>query len=392
MTSAQTAVQRTTLPIGILASAVFLSSIGSRIIDPLLSVLAEDFHTSIPAVSVLVAAFTLPYGLFQIIIGPIGDRVGKLRVMLVALLGYCLATAGCAFSTGLPMLTVLRVMAGASSAGLIPMGLAYIGDAVPYAERQAALGRFLNGAVLAQVLAGPLGGVFGQYIGWRGVFLLLSACALVAAAVLSSRLGELHDPPVNSHFSVRNYLLLARRPFSRRLLFCGTLDGMLLVGCFPFLAPYMAAQFGLSDFAVGLVLACFGLGAWLYIRQARRLVPILGESGMVLAGSVLMAMALSLGMLTPHWLGFIAVEFVLGFGFFMLHSVLLAGATEILPGARATAVASFAFMMFMGQSLGALAMGGLIATIGYQPAFRLDASGILVLGVLLWVLLRNRTA
>ena len=390
MTSAQSAALRTALPIGILASAVFLSSIGSRIIDPLLSVLADDFHTSIPAVSVVVAAFTLPYGLCQIIIGPIGDRVGKLRVMLVALLGYCLATAGCAFSTGLPMLTLLRVAAGASSAGLIPVGLAYIGDAVPYADRQVALGRFLNGAVLAQVLAGPLGGIFGQYIGWRGVFLLLSACALVAAAVLGGRLGTLHDPPADNHFKAGNYLVLARRPFARRLLLCGTLDGFLLVGCFPFLAPYMASQFGLTDFAVGLVLACFGLGAWLYIRQAKRLVPTLRESGMVLAGSVLMATALSLGMLSSHWLAFLAVEFVLGFGFFMMHSVLLAGATEILPGARATAVASFAFMMFMGQSLGALTMGGLIATIGYRQAFRLDASGILLLGVLLWVLLRNR--
>ena len=381
---------RTALPIGLLASAAFLSSAGSRVIDPLLHVLASDFATSVSAVSVVVAAFTLPYGLLQLVIGPLGDRVGKLRVLLVALLAYALATGACALASNLPMLTLLRMAAGAASGGLIPVGMAYIGDAVPYGQRQVVLSRFLNGAVMAMILAGPFGGVFGQYFGWRGVFLLLAAAALGVAAVLAFRMADLPDPPGAGRFSMRHYMTLGRQSFSRRLLLCGMLDGVLLVGCFPFLAPYLHEAFGLPYAAVGLVLACFGLGALAYIRLAPQLVARLGEARMVVTGSAIMAAALLGGMRAGHWAVFVPVELLLGFGFFTMHSVLQARATELLPDARATAVSSFAFCLFMGQSLGALAMGGLIGTIGYQAAFRLDAAGVLILGGLLWALLRHR--
>ena len=80
------------LPIVLLAAAGFLSSAGARVVDPLLSVIARDFATTVPAVSIVVAAYTLPYGLCQIAIGPFGDRVGKLRVILWAMFAFALAT------------------------------------------------------------------------------------------------------------------------------------------------------------------------------------------------------------------------------------------------------------------------------------------------------------
>ena len=61
------------LPILLLAAAGFLSSAGARVIDPLLSVIALDFGTTVPAVSIVVAAYTLPYGLCQVLLGPAGS-------------------------------------------------------------------------------------------------------------------------------------------------------------------------------------------------------------------------------------------------------------------------------------------------------------------------------
>src|SRR5690242_557239 len=136
------------LPLGLLATAGFLSSAGARIVDPLLAVIARDFGTTVPHVSVVLAAFTLPYGLFQLILGPIGDRFGKLRLMLGALLAYAVITSACALASSLSALTVLRACAGGASAGLIPVCLAYIGDSVPYESRQATLSRFLVGVML----------------------------------------------------------------------------------------------------------------------------------------------------------------------------------------------------------------------------------------------------
>ena len=383
----------TALPIGLLAAAGFLSSAGARVIDPLLHVIATDFATTVPIVAVVITAFTLPYGLNQLVLGPVGDKYGKLRVMLGALVAYAVATASCALAGNLASLTFLRAIAGASSAGLIPVGLAYIGDAVPYEQRQVTLSRFLTGVMVAQMVAGPVGGLFGDTIGWRGVFLVLAFGAMIVAGLLAWRIRGLPDRrSANATFNPRLYARLARGAFSRPLLIGAMLDGMIMAGSFPFIAPYLHDGFGLSYQRVGLVLACFGLGALVYTQLASRIIPRFGDPGMVTVGGLLMSAGLVVGMTAGSGLVFVLVELMLGLGFFMLHGVLQARATEMLPDARATAVSSFACVLFIGQSLGAASMGVLIQLYGYQVAFLIDAAAIFVMALWLRALLRNRVA
>jgi predicted MFS family arabinose efflux permease len=379
------------LPLGVLAAAAFLSAAGARVMDPLLHVVASDFGTTVPAVSIVVAAYTLPYGICQIFLGPLGDRFGKLRVITLALVAYAVATGACALASGLPTLTVLRMFAGGTSAAIIPIGMAAIADSVSYQDRQVTLSRFLNGIVLAQILAGPVGGVFGQYLGWRGVFVLLAVGAVVVSGLLAMRLKRFPDRASGgATFSMDNYATLLRPGLARIILLAAMIDGVVLMGSFPFMAPFMHEAFGLPYAAVGGVLACFGIGALIYTRIVRRLVPLLGEHGMVLAGAVVMAAGVAVGTATPVWAGFLVAQVMMGLGFFLLHGVLQARATEMLPRARATAVASFAFTLFLGQSLGALAMGALIFHLGYRGAFLLDGVAIVGLGSWLFVLLRRQ--
>ena len=381
--------ERIALPLGLLAAAAFLSSAGARIVDPLLHAISTEFAVSVPDLWVVIAAFTLPYGLNQLILGPVGDRFGKLRVMLGALVGYALFTGGCALASDLASLAALRACAGAASAGLIPVGMAYIGDAVPYDRRQVTLSKFLTGIVLAQTLAGPVGGVFGQYVGWRGVFLVLATLAVLIAVAFAARIRGLPDQRSPGRmFNPENYLRMARHRTGRLVLLAAVLDGALFVGCFPYLAPYLHERFGLGYAPIGLILACFGLGALFYTRLARRLLTWLGEGGLALAGGLLMAAALATAVASGRsWL-FVPVELALGLGFFMLHSVLQARATELLPQARATAVATFACLLFLGQSVGALLMGAAIARFGYAAAFLLDSACIVLLTLWLARVLR----
>ncbi len=371
-----------------LATAGFLSSAGARIVDPLLAPIAHDFHSSVPAVSIILAAFVFPYGLNQIILGPVGDRYGKLRVMLGALVGYSIFNAACAFAGSLPALIVLRACAGASSAGLIPVCLAYIGDAVPYELRQATVSRFLTGVVVAQSLSGPVAGIFSDHLGWRGVFVLLAAGGLGLAALLAARLRSLPDRSGPGAFRWSNYTALARAGPSRGLLLLTVAEGALLPGLFPFVAPYLSHGFDLSYGAVGFVLACFGIGAYAYTRVATRLIARLGEDGQVLLGGGLIVVALAAGVASGHWQTFAVVEVAIGFGYFALHTVMQARATELLPDARSTAVSSFVFLLFLGQALGALAFGAGIAAIGYRAALLCGAAATGVLTVVLALFMR----
>jgi predicted MFS family arabinose efflux permease len=375
-----------TLPIGLLAAAGFLSSAGARVVDSLMEPIARDFSSNIPDVALILAAFTIPYGLFQLVVGPLADRVGKARVLSGALLAYSAATAGCAMAGSLPALTVLRALSGGASAGLIPVCLAYIADATPYASRQITLSRFLMGVVMAQIIAGPIGGVFGEFITWRGMFLLLAAAALTLAVIVISRLRHLAPSSVTAP-SLRSYrALLQRGP--RMLLVLTLVDGIVFTGTVPFIAPYLHERFGLTYAEVGLILACFGLGTFGYIRMARQLIPRLGEAGLVLGGGLFGAAGMGLAAGSQVWPLFILAEILLGLGYFMLHSVLQARATEMLPDARGTATSGFAFMLFMGQALGALIGAAAIGRLGYPFLFALDGGVVLLLGLTLWRLFR----
>jgi predicted MFS family arabinose efflux permease len=389
VTTSDASYAKDTLPLGLLAAAGFLSAAGARIVDPLLSLIAHDFSTTVPAMSIIIAAFTLPYGLNQLVLGPIGDRYGKLRVMLGALVGYTIFTTACAAASGLASLTLLRACAGASSAGLIPVCLAYIGDAVTYEKRQITLSRFATGVVLAQIMAGPLGGTIGEFVGWRGVFLLLGAVGLVVAVTLRLRMRSLPDRRNGSSVPRVTYRALLHRSDARLLLVATAVEGALTGGVFPFIAPYLHAKFQLSYAVIGLVLACFGIGTFIYTRVARFVVPRAAESRLVLTGALLVAAVLAVVMHSPHWALFVPAQVTIGFGYFLMHTVLQSRATELVPEARSTAVSIFVFMLFLGQAVGALAFGASIATWGYVVSFRGAAVAMAWLGFWLWTLMRR---
>jgi MFS family permease len=83
--------------------------------------------------------------------------------------------------------------------------------------------------------------------------------------------------------------------------------------------------------------------------------------------------------LMPNWQSFLPLVIVLGMGFYTMHSTLQTRATEIAPEARGTAISLFAFMFFMGQSIGPIALGRLVALHSYSAAFVAAGIGLFIL-------------
>ena len=131
-----------------LGAAAMMVSADARVIDPMLKVIAGEFNIGLQVAAWLISAYTFPYGLCQLFFGSFGDRFGKVRVMAVALGVFALGTAACALVPGFPVFVVLRFVTGVAAAAVIPLALSYIGDKVPVAERQVALGRFMSSLML----------------------------------------------------------------------------------------------------------------------------------------------------------------------------------------------------------------------------------------------------
>ena len=373
-------------PISLLAAAGFASGAGIRLLDPLLPLVAAELGITVAAATVIVAGFMLPYGLGQLVTGPLGDRFGKVRVACFALFLYGLAQIACAFALGLPVLIAFRAMSGLFAGAIIPLLLAHIGDTVPYEQRQETIGRFLTGMVMAQMLTGPIAGVVGQFVGWRGAFVMLGCLAMAVSLLLGSRfagtLWQMPSQAAGRGQGIFVFIRLLRHPAARQLLVAAFFDGFLLFGgAFPYVGSYLIQHFGLSSAHSGLVVACFGLGAFIYTRIARRLVKAMGEAGLLLAGGLGLSAGVALLAVAPGWQAVAVIQLLLGLLFYMFHGVLQARATEVMPEARGTAVAAFALALFVGQTAGSLGFGAMLAMADYNTAFGVIAAGILLLSI-----------
>jgi predicted MFS family arabinose efflux permease len=374
-------------PIWLMAFTAFTVGCGMRLLDPLLPMLAREFGVGLGAVAPLIGGFALAYGVGQVAIGPLGDRFGKMRVVAIGMTFYAAAVLASGMAGDLGALLTFRVLAGLACAAVMPLFMAQIGDTVPYGQRQAALGQLLNGMVAAQLLAGPLSGAIADHAGWRSVFLLIGVLAFASTALFVAMLGRpLWQAPAAASRGVGlgGFLRILEKPAGRRLMLGTGLDGMLLFGgAFPFLASLLIERFGLSAAEAGLVTASFGLGSLVYTQTAGRLLARLGERGMVMVGGLGVALALAVFALSPVWWAVAVAQALVGLLFFMLHGVLQARATELLPEARGTAVACFAMSLFLGQSIGAVVFGAVIVLAGFTPAFL--GAALAVVALSLWL-------
>ncbi|MBY0338004.1 MAG: MFS transporter [Acetobacteraceae bacterium] len=370
-------------PVRLMAVGGFATGAGMRLLDPLLPLVAAGFATSVSSAAILIAAFMLPYGAGQLLTGPLGDRLGKLRVASVALGLYGIVTAAAVFASTLGEMTTLRVLAGALGGAVIPLMIAHVGDKVPYEERQAALGRFATGMVMAQLVAGPLSGVIGEHFGWRASFLVLGLFACGVGAFLFHRIGRGdRGTSTGKGLGLSGYATLLRRPAGRSLMLLAFFDGFFLFGgAFPFVGSLVIERFGLSAGEAGLLVALFGLGAFTYTRIAKQLVRRFGEAGLMRWGGGSLAVLLLLTAASPDWHLTALAQAFAGLAFYMFHGVLQARATEALPEARGTAVSAFALALFLGQTAGALVFALILAAAGYAWVFGLAAAGMAALTV-----------
>jgi predicted MFS family arabinose efflux permease len=364
----------------IMGLAAFMVQADARVIDPLLHVVAHDFHTTPPNVAIVISSYALPYGLFQLLYGPIGDRVGKLRVMAVCLSLFSIGTFACAFVPSIPMFAILRFLTGVVAAAVIPMSLGYIGDKFPYQGRQIALGRFMSALMMGQIVGSTVGGLFGQYLGWRNVFVALGVAAFVVA-ILLAREGRRFPEPTNASRPLTfltQYGGIARRPGAPLVLGTVAIEGLFVFGGLAYLASSLTDRFGINYAYAGLMVAGFGCGGLIYSVSVKKLVTRIGELGvLILGGSLLGVGFVSIGLM-PSWHWFIPAVVVVGMGYYTMHGTLQTRATELAPQARGAAISLFAFFFFLGQATGPQLLGAVVNVRGYGPAFITAGIGLFV--------------
>ena len=395
--SAQT--RRTIL---LLSFATFSSMVAQRICDAMLPELARAFDTGLTQAAQVVSMFAVVYGVAQLVYGPLGDRLGKFRIVAWATLACGVGSVLAALAGGLNALVLARMATGLAAAAVIPLALAWIGDNVPFEELQQTIARVGLGTTLGIGVGQLVGGMLTQTLGWRWAFVFMAVLFGVVGTLLQldwrRQRAALPAPPIGaaapatapraSFFS--QTLPIITGPWSRVVLLIAFAEGAAGFGVLAMWASHLQRGIGMSASGSGAVVAVFGLGGMLYMATARRLIARLGQHGLSQAGGGLMGLCALVVAFSPVWQPIVPASLLAGFGFFMFHNTMQANATQMAPGARGTAVSLFSAFLFMGQSAGALLAASLIAWIGSRTVVTLGGVAMIALGLWFGAALRRR--
>jgi MFS transporter, YNFM family, putative membrane transport protein len=378
-----------TRAIVLLAVAGFASQSMVRSADSLLPQIATDLAVTVGAASIIVSAYTLMHGSMQLIIGPIGDRLGKYVTITVMCALSALTVAACGLADSLSTLTLARIAAGATASWIIPLGMAFIGDVVPYEQRQQVLGRYLAGQITGQLFGQAAGGVIGDWLGWRAAFFIHASIFAVAALALARELkiNPMTRPTVDRGAPRRGFLtdyrIVLANPFARFVVVVAFLEFALMFGAFAFVGADLHLRFGLSFTLVGLMVCFFGLGGLIYAGTVKQLVGWFGQAGLAITGGAILGVAFLMLALAPVWWIAPAAVTLVGLGFYMLHNTMQTNATQMSPEARGTAVGLFSAALYLGQTAGVAIFAVVVDRAGAPSVF--VTSAILLPALGLWV-------
>lgn len=364
--------------IALLSLAAFASAASIRVADPLLPAIGREFRVSTGDAANVMIAFSISYGMFQLVGGLVGDRFGKFNTVMFATLLSGIGTLLSGWAVSLETLTLARLASGATAAAIVPMALAWIGDAVGYEHRQVVLARFLPGQILGVVLGQTVGGVLGDYLGWRSVFLVIACLQFAVVAAMLFEFGALRRSETARKAATQDVeaaalmicvARLVRDRWARTVLVAVFIEGFAVFGALAFLASYLQADLHISAAGAGLVTASFGIGGLIYSVTSPFLLARLGQIGSARRGGLVLSVTFGLFSALPTIWFAPVLSAMMGLGFYMLHNILQVSATQLSHEARGTAMAVYASSLFFGQTFGVAVAAVVFDRFGAPPIF-----------------------
>lgn len=354
----------------LLQLATFTSNCDRFAIAPLLVAISLDLGVPLSAAAAVASGYFLAYGLMQPVWGIVSDRIGRVRVMRLALLGAALAGAVSVVAPTILVLGIARVLAGAFFAAIVPSTLVYVGDVWPAATRQRPVSEILTASALGIALATVGAGLIADLVGWRAVPGVTAAVAAGLWVALARLPEPEREPAVGS--PARSIARVLRSRWAPLVLVVVLVEGAVVLGTLTYLAP-AAQSLGTSAALAGLIASAFGVGALGFSRAVRALVCRIPSAGMAAIGGTSLIVAWAVPAIALN-VGTLAVAGLLvGAAWAFLHTTLQTWATEMVPADRATSVALFAACLFLGSAIGAAAAAPLAEAGAYPVVFAVSA-------------------
>lgn len=360
------------------------------IISPILPQIGRELDIADAVLGTLVSAYSLMVGVFAIISGPISDKIGRRRILI---LGTCIMTLALVlhgFVVGYRSFLAVRVFAGCAGGVLSGAAVSYIGDYFPYNRRGWATGWVMSGAAFGQIIGIPMGIVIAGQWGFRAPFYIF---AVTMAATVFLLFFQVPQPSVRRTEgrltvgkAVSDYVAMLRRPevaWAAAAFFTMFLGVSLFV---VYLPTWLERDLGATSGQIATMFLVGGIANVVTGPQAGRLSDRIGRKGIILMACIGLSAVMAA---TP----FLVTSLWWAYPMFFLTMVLVAMRispfsallTALVKDERRGALMSLTIALGqVGFAVGGVVAGPLFAGVGYVSNALLGAASVLAMGLIVW--------
>src|SRR5665213_512059 len=334
----------------LLVAMTGVAPISLYMLVPALPLLATSFGRDISIAQMTVSLYMVGIACSQIIMGPLSDRFGRRPVLLAGLGLMVLASAGCMLAQTLPQLIAARFFQALGGATGMVVSRAIIRDLYNRERISSMISLVIAVMVIAQMLSPLTGGLLEVAFGWRSIFYLITAAALVITVTIALALPETRrDRAAGSGFRGDVGSLITSRAFLGYML-CQVLASQIIFA-FAGGGPYIVVmQMGRTGAEYG---AWFATTAFAYLIGnlcCVRFSPRHSLERLIWFGLGLQLLGAALNLLwgvtglnqAPSWLFGTQMLVMFANAFVMSNSA--AGAISIRPEAAGTASGAMGFL------------------------------------------------
>jgi DHA1 family bicyclomycin/chloramphenicol resistance-like MFS transporter len=302
------AAERTITP-ALLVTLALLSAVAPFATDlylPAFPKMVTDLHTSATAVQLTLTAFLLGLAAGQLLFGPLSDRYGRVRPLILGAAVCVAASAATVFAPTVEMLIGARFVQGFAGAAGMVIGRAVIADLASGKAAARAFSLMMIVGGVAPVVAPLAGGFLVAPIGWRGALAVIFALSTLMLVAVLLVVRETHTEHRRAEMrSTRSALgspmrdLTSRAYLGHVVAFCCAFATMMAyISASPFIYQSMmglsagqyGAMFGVNALAL---LSTSALSARLTVRHDVRRVAAVGLAAIFLATVTLLILASS---------------------------------------------------------------------------------------------------
>jgi MFS transporter, AAHS family, 4-hydroxybenzoate transporter len=146
--------------------------------------MAKDFGMPPTALTFAVTASLVGMALGAILLGPLGDRLGRKTMLVAFLLLIGVTTLGAITATGPTPLAIWRFCSGLGMGAIIPVAIAIVAEAAPETSRTALVTMMIACSPIGSFVAGFAAPLVEPALGWRGIFGFGGVLTLIAGVAI----------------------------------------------------------------------------------------------------------------------------------------------------------------------------------------------------------------